>query len=170
MSSTRRKTAAPQLQMTMSQLPDPRPLPRLRKRSKRNDNDVNNNYEKDNNDDNNNDVDAVSNLISRRLHVEKLIPNKSERIQILHHAHAYGCKQTTLLVGGPEGHLLYGLIVTFEDELLEAYGEVLEFFFNSGLNVFYSQHTDIVVCLMISSRILFSMTMLSRRNILLTTC
>ena len=114
----RRKTAAPQLQMTMSQLPDPRPLPRLRKRSKRNDNDVNNNYEKDNNDDNNNDVDAVSNLISRRLHVEKLIPNKSERIQILHHAHAYGCKQTTLLVGGPEGHLLYGLIVTFEDELL----------------------------------------------------
>lgn len=87
--------------MTMSQLPDPRPLPRLRKRSKRNDNDVNNNYEKDNNDDNNNDVDAVSNLISRRLHFEKLIPNKSERIQILHHAYTHGCKQTTLLVGGP---------------------------------------------------------------------
>ena len=73
--------------------------------------------------------------------IETLIPDKSERIQILHHAYTYSCNKTTFLVGGPEGNLLYGLIVTFEDELLNAYGDVLEFLYNSGLHLFYSHNT-----------------------------
>eukprot|EP00957_Ditylum_brightwellii_P093015 7082012-Ditylum_brightwellii.AAC.1 len=37
--------------------------------------------------------------------IESLIPNKSERIQILHHAFTYGLNKTAFLVGGPEGNL-----------------------------------------------------------------
>eukprot|EP00986_Skeletonema_menzelii_P000918 scaffold258_cov80-Skeletonema_menzelii.AAC.1 len=72
--------------------------------------------------------------------MEELIPKSSERIQILHHAYTYGLNKTVFLVGSPEGRLLYGLIVTFEDELLTAYGEVLEYLYKSGLHLFYSDN------------------------------
>ena len=61
--------------------------------------------------------------------LRELIPNSSERIQILHHAYTYGSDKTTFLVGGPEGNLLFGLTITFEEELLRAYGEVLKFLY-----------------------------------------
>ncbi|KAL7459870.1 hypothetical protein ACHAWC_011885 [Mediolabrus comicus] len=70
--------------------------------------------------------------------LKKFIPNSNERIQILHHAYTYSRKRTTLLVGGPDGKLLYGIIVTFEDDVLNAYGQVLDFLYNSGLHLFYA--------------------------------
>ena len=74
---------------------------------------------------------------SQQQLLQELIPNSSERIQILHHAYTYGSDKTTFLVGGPEGNLLFGLTITFEEELLSAYGDVLKFLYNSGLNLFY---------------------------------
>ena len=41
--------------------------------------------------------------------LHKLIPDKSERIQILHHAYTYGRDTTSLLVGDAQGRILYGL-------------------------------------------------------------
>jgi hypothetical protein len=47
----------------------------------------------------------------------KLIPKDSERIQILHHAYTYGKLMTAFIVGCPNGKILFGLIVTFEQEI-----------------------------------------------------
>ncbi len=41
--------------------------------------------------------------------IQKLIPNSSERIQILHHAYTYSRKQTAILVSDPKGKLMRGL-------------------------------------------------------------
>ena len=68
----------------------------------------------------------------------KLIPSESERIQLLHHAYTYGRDTVAYLVGNPQGSILFGLIVTFEAELLESYGKTLQFLVDEGLNLFYS--------------------------------
>ena len=70
-------------------------------------------------------------------HLPDLIPNESERIQCLHHAYTYAAKQTTFLVADPHGLVLYGLIITFDDELLKCYGRVLEHLYEHGLKIFY---------------------------------
>ena len=44
----------------------------------------------------------------------ELIPSKSERIQLLHHAYTYGRDTVAYLVGNPQGSILFVLIVTFE--------------------------------------------------------
>ena len=79
---------------------------------------------------------------SDRELLQKLIPNKSERIQILHHAFTYGRDTTTLLVGDAQGRILYGLIVTFEAQLLADYGIALAYLYNNGLNLFYLERVD----------------------------
>ena len=71
-----------------------------------------------------------------------LIPDFNERIQILHHAYTYSKDTTTFLVGNAQGKIIFGLIVTFEDELLEKYGSVLKFMFENGLNLFYEDSVD----------------------------
>eukprot|EP00956_Cyclotella_meneghiniana_P031813 scaffold85070_cov113-Cyclotella_meneghiniana.AAC.1 len=72
----------------------------------------------------------------------KYIPDKSERIQILHHAYTYSANQTTFLVGGPEGNIIYGVVVTFEDELLESYGKTLDYLYQNGLKTFYEDKVE----------------------------
>ena len=72
----------------------------------------------------------------------ELIPAESERIQILHHAYTYGLDTVTYLVGDPQGSIIFGLIVTFEDNLLQSYGETLQFLYDEGLNLFYSDRIE----------------------------
>jgi len=45
-------------------------------------------------------------------------------------------------VGNPHGQILFGLIISFEPELLEAYGAALDFLYKSGLEVFYVDDID----------------------------
>ena len=72
----------------------------------------------------------------------ELIPQESERIQILHHAYTYGTTQTTFLVGDPRGKILYGLVVTFEESLLENYGNTLDYLYKNGLKTFYEDKIE----------------------------
>ena len=72
----------------------------------------------------------------------KLIPDKSERIQILHHAYTYGTNRTTFLVGNPQGKIIYGVVVNFEESLLRSYGEVLDHLYQNGLKTFYEDQID----------------------------
>ena len=72
----------------------------------------------------------------------KLVPDGSERIQILHHAYTYGAKQTTFLVGDPRGKILYGLVVTFEESLLENYGKALDYLYENGLKTIYEDKIE----------------------------
>ena len=72
----------------------------------------------------------------------KIIPDGSERVQILHHAYAYGTNQATFLVGDPQGKILYGLVVTFQESLLENYAKVLEYLYQNGLKTFYKDKIE----------------------------
>lgn len=72
----------------------------------------------------------------------KFIPDKSERIQILHHAYTYGTNQTTFLVGDPQGKIIYGVVVTFEESLIRSYGEVLDHLYQNGLKTFYEDQIE----------------------------
>ena len=72
----------------------------------------------------------------------KIIPDVSEQVQILHRAYTYGTNQTTFLVGDPQGKILYGLVVTFEESLLENYGKVLEYLYQNGLKTFYKDKIE----------------------------
>ena len=74
--------------------------------------------------------------------IEELIPCPSERIQTLHHAYTYGRQTVTFLVGDPHGRILYGLIITFDPELLKSYGEALKYLHDNGLNVFYADDIE----------------------------
>ena len=69
--------------------------------------------------------------------LDELIPTASEKVQILHHAYTYGRKKTIFAVGNHRGEILYGLVVNFDNNLLEGYGEALDFLYENGLNVFY---------------------------------
>jgi hypothetical protein len=79
---------------------------------------------------------------SEREKLNALIPNASERIQILHHAATYGRNRTTFLVGDPQGKLLFGLIVTFEEGLLADYRAALTYLYDNALEVFYRDSVD----------------------------
>lgn len=79
---------------------------------------------------------------SQRDLLAELMPKKSERIQIIHHAFTYGANKTSFLVGGPHRNVLYGLIVTFEDDLLENYGKVLDYLYENGLKTFYEDAVE----------------------------
>ena len=74
--------------------------------------------------------------------MKELLPNSHERIQLLHHAFCYDKKKATLLVGKSDGRLLYGLVVQFEDELLESYGRILDHLYKNGLKQFYEDDTS----------------------------
>ena len=74
--------------------------------------------------------------------LNELIPNSSERVQILHHAYTYNRNTVAFLVGNPQGRILYRLIITFSRELLESYGQVMDFVYDQGLNVFYEDIID----------------------------
>ena len=78
---------------------------------------------------------------SDRELMAELIPQASERIQILHHAYTFGTTRTTFLVGDPRGKILYGLVVTFEESLLENYGNILDYLYENGLKTFYEDET-----------------------------
>ena len=74
--------------------------------------------------------------------LSEFIPDSGERIQILHHAYTYGQNTTAFIVGNAQSKIMYGLIVTFEAQLLEMYGSVLKFLYENGLNVFYEKSID----------------------------
>ena len=74
--------------------------------------------------------------------LSEVIPSTKERVQVLHHAFTYKHDRTTLLVGDPQGNIMYGLIITFDSELLEDYGKVLDFMYENGLDKFYSNDLD----------------------------
>lgn len=74
---------------------------------------------------------------SQRNLLAELIPKASERIQILHHAFTYGTNKSAFLVGNSRGKVLYGVIVTFDPELLQNYGKALDHLYENGLNRFY---------------------------------
>lgn len=98
---------------------------------------------------------------SQAQELNDLIPDSSERIQLLHHAYTYGHNSVTYLVGNPTGNILFGLIVTFEKELLESYGEALDFLYENGLNLFYSNDIaelplDVIENILLSSATLKS--------------
>jgi len=67
----------------------------------------------------------------------ELIPDPHERLQLLHHCAVYGKDKATLLVGRSDGVLLYGVVVDFDDELLESYNRILEHIYENGLEQFY---------------------------------
>lgn len=81
-------------------------------------------------------------ITSSDRQMAKLIPDKSERIQILHHAYTYGTNRTTFLVGNPQGKIIYGVVVNFEESLLRSYGEVLDHLYQNGLKTFYEDQID----------------------------
>ena len=54
----------------------------------------------------------------------------------------YDTNQTTFLVDDPEGKILYGLVVTFDQSLLESYGKVLEYLYQNGLKTFYEDKIE----------------------------
>ena len=87
---------------------------------------------------------AVYLRVSSRDQTElaELIPSEAERIQLLHHAYTYNRDTVAYLVGDPRGNVLFGLIITFESELMESYGEALQFLYENGLNLFYSDSID----------------------------
>ena len=70
----------------------------------------------------------------------ELIPSKSERIQTMHHAYTYGRDTVAYLVGDPHGTILFGIIITYEEELLECYGKALHYLYDNGLNLFYGEN------------------------------
>ena len=72
----------------------------------------------------------------------ELIPSESERIQLMHHGYTYGLDKVAYLVGDPHGDVLFGLVVTFEPELLKSYDEFLQFLYNNGISVFYGSDID----------------------------
>jgi hypothetical protein len=67
----------------------------------------------------------------------ELIPKSSELIQAIHHAFTWGTNRTSFLVGGPDGKILYGVIITFEPQLLAHYGKVIDYLYENGMKVFY---------------------------------
>lgn len=79
---------------------------------------------------------------SDRKMLHELIPDKSERTQLLHHAFTYGRNTTTLLVGDAQGRILYGLIVTFESQLLSDYGVALSYLYEKGLKLCYTERAE----------------------------
>jgi hypothetical protein len=75
---------------------------------------------------------------SQRDFLKDLIPKASELIQLLHHAFTYDSRKAAFLVGNKRGELLYGVIVNFEDDLLQSYGNAVGYLYENGLNRFYS--------------------------------
>lgn len=86
--------------------------------------------------------------------LKRLIPAKSERIQLLHHAYTYGIRKVVYLVGNGIG-LFFGLVITFDDELLQNYGRILRFLYHNGLDLFYGDSID-TLPMEVISRVLLS--------------
>ena len=64
----------------------------------------------------------------------------------------------------PNGRVLFGLIVTFKNELLKSYGEALDFLYQNGLNVFYGEKiSDVDVPLDLIESVLLSSTTLKKK-------
>ena len=68
--------------------------------------------------------------------IERWIKSAHERIQLLHHAYTTGSDKALFLFGDSR-RILYGVLVCFEDEVLEAYSEVLKYLYESNLEQFY---------------------------------
>lgn len=69
------------------------------------------------------------------------IHDPSERLQVLHHASVYSQDCCFHAVGDTK-HLLSIVKMNFSPELLGAYEAMLEFVYNSGLNIFYRNDRD----------------------------
>jgi hypothetical protein len=69
--------------------------------------------------------------------MRELIPDPHEALQLLHHCAVYGKDKAALLVGKSDGVLLYGVVVDFDDQLLENYSRILEYLYENGLQQFY---------------------------------
>ena len=94
--------------------------------------------------------------------LSELIPSKSERIQLMHYAYTYDRETVTYLVGNPNGDVLFGLVVTFEPDLLKSYDEVLQFLYKHGLNLFHGSDIDEVPLDLIEGILLSTPTLKSK--------
>ena len=66
------------------------------------------------------------------------IPSSQERIQILHHAYACKATEVVFLVGHNK-RLIYGVQVKFDGALLDSYGDIMDFLYDSYFASFYSE-------------------------------
>ena len=46
------------------------------------------------------------------------------------------------MVGDPQGKIIYGVVVTFEESLIRSYGEVLDHLYQNGLKTFYEDRIE----------------------------
>ena len=80
----------------------------------------------------------------------------------MHHAYTYDREKVAYLVGDPNGDVLFGLVITFEPELLKSYDDVLQFLYNNGLNLFYGSDIDDVPLDLIEGILLSTPTLKSK--------
>ena len=68
---------------------------------------------------------SVYTVVSSSQHhlIAELIPKASERIQVLHHAYTYEATKAMFRVGNLGGKVIFGVLMTFEEQLLESYGK-----------------------------------------------
>jgi hypothetical protein len=66
---------------------------------------------------------------------------KHEYFQLLHGVYTSRAKKGLLLIGS-RSQLLYGILFSYEDELLEVYGKVLEYCYETYFKIFYEPTLD----------------------------
>lgn len=66
------------------------------------------------------------------------VPDDHENLQLLHHVYTYGAKHGLMAIGDNES-LMYCVLVSFSEELKEAYGEILDFMYGDLLNPFWDR-------------------------------
>ena len=74
--------------------------------------------------------------------VNTFLPDKDERFQNLHHVFTNIAKRAIHAVGN-HTHPIYGVIISFSDELLNAYGEVMDYLFDHYIKQFYGTDDDL---------------------------
>lgn len=65
------------------------------------------------------------------------IDSTHEAIQILHHPYSWKHNRSMLVIGDDHADIIWGITVNFEDELLDAYGRILEAIFNFTFRFVY---------------------------------
>ena len=63
-----------------------------------------------------------------------LFSQKDERFQLLHHAYIYNFEKVALVVGAYTGKIINATIVSFDNEFLESYGNVIQVFKDNVLD------------------------------------
>jgi hypothetical protein len=74
--------------------------------------------------------------------LHKWIPKHKESFQLLHHVAVRDARKGLFLVGNNK-KVMYGVFVTYSDNLITAYRAILKDLFNRSLKPFYEQHHDL---------------------------